>query len=333
MADPFSIPDNSVTSAARIPVHAWPWLGGVVGLMVAGLDIAANHYLRLSVDYENNALLVWMLASLFFGLLGYMGGRLAQARRRAAHDAATIHQQFRELEATRAQVVEHEKLASIGRMAAGVAHEVRNPLAVIGSATSLLAEGLPADDAEGHKAASFVREEIARLDGFIGALLDFVRPVALERRQGPVRPSLEHAVTLAGSVMPSQADVRVDVPEAATRWSFDADLLAQLVSALVINAAEAVADDGRIRITAAVDGATLVIEVVDDGPGIDPEVVERLFEPFVTTRARGTGLGLPMAQRIARAHGGWIESVPGVGLGPAGRGACIRVFVPASEAS
>ena len=326
------MPDDSAMSAARIPVRVWPWVGVSIGLVVAGLDVAANHYLRLSVDYENNALAVWVLTSLFFGLVGYLGGRLAQARRRAAHDAATIHRQLRELESTRAQVVEHEKLASIGRMAAGVAHEVRNPLAVIGSATSLLAEGLPAEDAEGHKAASFVREEIARLDGFIGALLDFVRPVALERRHGPVRPSLEHAVTLAGSVMPPRADVRVDVPEAATRWSFDADLLAQLVSALVINAAEAIADDGRIRVAAAVDRATLIVDVIDDGPGIDPEVADRLFEPFVTTRARGTGLGLPMAQRIAQAHGGRIEPVPAAGLGPAGRGACFRVFVPALEA-
>ena len=98
---------------------------------------------------------------------------------------------------------------------------------------------------------------------------------------------------------------------------------------LLTNAAEAVAPGGRIAVRVASEAAALRIDVADDGPGVAPEQRAQIFEPFVTTKPRGTGLGLAMAQRIVEAHGGTLAFVDGAGAGAGGAGACFRLVVPA----
>lgn len=108
----------------------------------------------------------------------------------------------------------------------------------------------------------------------------------------------------------------------------DADLLAQVLLGLLLNAADAVAERGRIVVRAMADDAAVTVEVADDGPGVPPADAEQVFEPFFTTKAGGTGLGLAMALRIAQAHGGTLELAPGRGAGANGAGACFRLRLP-----
>jgi signal transduction histidine kinase len=264
-----------------------------------------------------------------FGALGFAVGRLAIQRQRARRDADTIERQLRQLEDAQRALVQQEKLAAIGRLAAGVAQEVRNPLGVIRASAALVREGFaPGDDA--FRACQFIVDESDRLNVLVTTLLDFSRPTRPRIEAVDVERVLDHALELAGdSIRARGAVVAREIAPASGAVRADAHLLAQVLLDLVTNAAEAVEPGGRIAVRVASEAAALRIDVADDGPSVPVEQRAQLFEPFVTTKPRGTGLGLAMAQRIVEAHGGTLVFVDGAGAGAGGAGACFRLVVPA----
>lgn len=263
------------------------WLYGLLG---AGLGVADIVLLRVfDVAIEHNGVDVgWALMALFsvsLGGLGFAVGRLSEAK-------AELHAAQEELVATRA-------LAQMGRMAANVAHEVRNPLGVIRSSAALMAESLPPEaerDAvmeESAQASAFIIEEVDRLDAYVGRILAVARPLAPER--GPV--ALDHAVARAARL----ADLPCTVQGHARSIHADEELLVRLLLGLLRNAQEAGASTATVTLR---DGDPVVVQVQDDGPGLSAADAAHAFEPFFTTKATGTGLGLAQARRIAEAHGG-----------------------------
>jgi signal transduction histidine kinase len=263
-----------------------------------------------------------------YGVLGWVIGRLVEARERAAADARTISEQLQALAASQHALMHSEKLAAIGRLAAGVAHEVRNPLGVIRASASMLEEGSALDD-DARQACRFIREEIDRLNGLITSLLAFARPT--EPRLASVAPDavIDRALRLATPEAERRRIALVrDTPPALPDVRADPDLLAQVLLGLLVNATEAVGEQGRIVVRASADAAAVTVDVADDGPGVAPGNAEQVFEPFFTTKASGTGLGLAMALRIAQAHGGTLELAPGAGAGAGGAGACFRLRLP-----
>ena len=308
----------------------WDWIGLVVGGLVGLSDYAL--FLAMGspkVSPPPPGVFATGLA-LVFGALGFAVGRLALARQRARRDADTIARQLRALEEAQRTLVQQEKLAAIGRLAAGVAHEVRNPLGVIRASASMVQGSFaPGDDA--YRACEFICEEIDRLNALITALLGFARPTELALAPVAVEEVVGRALELA---RPALERRRLRVEHAShgipARLRADPDLLAQVLLDLVLNAAEAAPEGGRISVGVGGDGANGVrIDVSDDGPGVPAERRQSIFEPFVTTKVRGTGLGLPMAVRITEAHGGTLAYVPDAGLGAGGAGACFRVEPPA----
>jgi two-component system sensor histidine kinase HydH len=186
-----------------------------------------------------------------------------------------------------------------------------------------------AEDDEGSRACRFIVEEIDRLDGLITALLNFSRPVVTRAQEVEVGPIVARALELARRVVEgAAAELVQEAPPTAVRAVVDADLLSQVVLDLVTNAAEALEQPGRIVVRTAARGGELHIDVADDGPGVEVDEALRVFEPFYTTKASGTGLGLAMAARIAEAHAGRLAVVHGAGAGSGGRGACFRLELP-----
>ena len=312
-----------------------PWWGVLAGVAFGVLDtwLLAHWGVRMTLGEQSGAPWVAAYLSLNFAALGFAIGHLALARERARTDAATIRAQAADLEETRQRAAQNEKLAAIGRLAAGVAHEVRNPLGVIRASASMLRETGP-DDEEGSRACRFIVEEIDRLDGLITALLNFSRPVVTRARETEIGPVVTRALDLAGRVVEGTPAELVHEPAAReVRAVVDADLVSQVVLDLVTNAAEALENAGRIVVRTAERDGALHIDVADDGPGIPAEEAARVFEPFYTTKASGTGLGLAMAARIAEAHAGRLAVVDGAGAGPGGRGACFRLELPLRPAA
>jgi two-component system sensor histidine kinase HydH len=307
----------------------WDWIGLAAGVAM-GLADYGVFVVMGSPDLSPPNPAVFALAlALIFGALGFAVGRLAIQRQRARRDADTIARQLRQLEDAQRALVQQEKLAAIGRLAAGVAHEVRNPLGVIRASAAMVREGFaPGDDA--YRACQFICDESDRLNGLVTTLLDFSRPTQPRIEAVDVERVLDHALELAGdSIRARDAKVEREIAPATGAVRADARLLAQVLLDLLINAAEAVEVGGRIAVRVASEAAALRIDVADDGPGVAPAQRTSIFEPFVTTKPRGTGLGLAMAQRIAEAHGGTLAFVDGAGAGAGGAGACFRLVVPA----
>jgi two-component system sensor histidine kinase HydH len=225
-------------------------------------------------------------------------------------------------------VLQNEKLAAIGRLAAGIAHEVRNPLGVIRSSAAMVQEGFAAGE-DAWRACEFIREETIRLDGLTSKLLDFARPRPLRLESVSLEKAVAHALQLAAPELERRRiGVSLEGVGEAPGLEADADLLAQLVLDLVVNAAEAAGEAGRLVLRAQAGHDDVVLEVADSGPGVALGAAEQIFEPFFTTKTRGTGLGLAMVARIVQAHGGSVEIAQGRGAGPGGAGACFRVRLP-----
>ncbi|HEX2483963.1 MAG TPA: ATP-binding protein [Myxococcota bacterium] len=306
-------------------------LGTAAGLVLGATDtlLLAWSGVEMTFAGRDASLLVGATFTSSLAIFGFLAGRLALARARVRADAETIRAQGEALAASQRVAFENEKLAAIGRLAAGIAHEVRNPLGVVRASASLVQEHFHDGD-DAHRACRFIVEETDRLDGLIASLLAFARPNALALRAVPVAQLVSRAEGLAREALATRgaALVRRDGGALDETVTADSELLAQLVLGLVTNAAEAVAPGGTIELRARCDDGRVAIAVADDGPGVPPADRERVFEPFFTTKERGTGLGLAMADRIARAHGGTLRVVPGAGAGPGGRGACFELSLP-----
>ncbi|MEQ9322103.1 MAG: ATP-binding protein [Polyangiaceae bacterium] len=301
-----------------------PLLGLAAGIAIGVVDLTVLLLIGVEMTWRGTNLIVPVMGvfTATFAALGFTIGHLTDAR-------VQLAARLGELQHTQAQVLQYEKLASIGRMAAGVAHEVRNPLGVIKSSAALLVESLPDGDEDGRRAGRFIREEIDRLDDFIRALLDFSRPIEPRRCEVSLDELVDRVERLTeASQRRTGASLEVKSVGART-WMLDADLLCRAVVALATNACQAAGEGGRVLIRIDADQGRIV--VADDGEGVDPEIRERVFEPFVTTKAKGTGLGSSMAARIVEAHGGRIVIVDGQGLGPRGAGARFEVRLAPDE--
>jgi signal transduction histidine kinase len=221
-------------------------------------------------------------------------GRLAQ-QFNSMTAALKEHQRLR---------VETEKLTGIGRLAAGVAHEINNPLAVIlGYARLLRRKAHGALEVE----LGIVEDEAIRCQLIVEGLLDLARPIKLERERVAIREICVEAVERLQEAQRLPTD-KIEIDGNATIEA-SAPRLRQVLMNLIQNAAEAAGPSGSVRATIRTEGdGAVVIAVSDTGPGITNEHREKLFEPFFTTKPKGTGLGLAISKAIARAHGGDIEA-------------------------
>ncbi len=220
------------------------------------------------------------------------------------------------------KLVQSEKLAGVGRLAAGVAHEINNPLGVILGYLKLLRRR--ADRALDEDLA-VVEEEAHRCQEIVSGLLDLSRPALLARVPVSLRElclAVESLLREAGVL----ASVSVRVEGAAAALASPGKLR-QVVENLLRNAAEAAGPGGWVRVAIESADGFARLSVEDSGPGLSPTVRERLFEPFFTTRERGTGLGLAVSRAIARAHGGELTAG-----GAAGGGARFTLRLPAPAA-
>lgn len=196
-----------------------------------------------------------------------------------------------------------QRLVALGSMSSVMAHELRNPLASLKGHAQLLAEDLEdAGDDKRHAKAERVVAEAERLEQLTTTLLDFVRDGPIERTRVSPAEIVDRALMDLG-----RDRVQVDLAAAPAMLEVDATRLARAIHNLVDNALQA-APDGAVELAFARDGGDTILTVRDHGPGLPPGGEAQIFEPFVTTRVRGTGLGLAVARRIAEQHGGTLTA-------------------------
>lgn len=251
-----------------------------------------------------------VLPSIYLLDLGYLvlviavGSSLA---RRFVDDA-------NELAAAQEELVQRERLAAIGEMSAVVAHEVRNPVAIVLNAAASMRKH--PEDRE--TLLRIIEDEAGRLTQMVTDLLLYARPATLQFVEEPFSAILESALGTIRKANPDAAvDVEVSLPADMPPLECDIRLIHQAIVNLVTNALQAEGRKGPVRVAASLDRARdeVRLTVSDDGNGIAPDLRDRIFRPFFTTRATGTGLGLAVVQRSIEAHGGRLTYEDNAGRG------------------
>ncbi|HET6879855.1 MAG TPA: ATP-binding protein [Pirellulales bacterium] len=222
-----------------------------------------------------------------------------------------IKQVVEELQRTRREAVRAERLAAVGELAAGVAHEMRNPLTSVKLLIQAVQRNQTAASADAER-LKVVEQEIARMETTIKELLDFARPPKLRRVRHDVRETLQRALTLAaGRAQQGKVLIEEQLGSAPAMVDADPQQLDQVFVNLLLNAVEAMANGGSLHVTIdRPDKGHGMLRIVfrDTGTGIPDEVMVRLFEPFVTSKERGIGLGLAISRRIMQEHGGSLTA-------------------------
>lgn len=276
------------------------------------------------------AVLVWVTwaASALAGLVRRASERLRGLNAELRHNQEQLETRIAErtlqLEETQAQVLHQEKMAAFGLLAAGIAHEVGNPLTSISALVQLLERRNP--DEYTRERLGQVSGQLVRIQAILRELVTFSRPASDQRGRVFLKDVVDEALGIAkyyrgGKSRTITAAVPADLPPLAGVR----DQLVQVVFNLVLNAIDATGKGGTVAVAAEPVADRLVLTVTDDGHGIPPEVRDRLFRPYFTTKKHGTGLGLFVIRKIVEAHAGTVtvDSEPG-------RGTRFRVELPAS---
>lgn len=224
-------------------------------------------------------------------------------------------QALADLQTNQQRLVESEKMAALGRMAATVVHELRTPMVIIGGYARNLLKNLP-DNQAWTSDLAVIRDEVSRLEDVIERLLFYARPTDPERTPGNLNRCIESLVFyLAEEIEAHRIRVHLDLAPDLSDTLFDDRQMRQVFLNLVSNAIQAMENGGELTIASARQDDCIVITLSDTGSGIAPSNLRRIFEPFFTTKPRGTGLGLHITHRIIQGHGGHIEvaSKPGEG--------------------
>jgi signal transduction histidine kinase len=306
---------------AIIETLRWGMLVVGVGGSLSGLVMGYNMARRLSHSIAQLSVRIRDAAGRLNRDLGSVTlqpqGDLADLDRQMEHVLDEIGRTIDQLQQREHEVLRTEQLAAVGQLAAGVAHELRNPLTSI---KMLVQTGLEGDPPPGLPAEDLavVEQEVRRMEGYIRAFLDFARPPRSERRRTDLGAVVRRALTLTeGRARRQQVALTEELPPEPVPLDIDPEQVQQVLVNLLLNAIDALPRGGEVAVAVRPpeDGGPAEVSVRDNGPGIAAAVRARLFQPFVTGKPDGVGLGLSICKRLVEAHGGTIsaEDAPGGG--------------------
>jgi signal transduction histidine kinase len=234
-----------------------------------------------------------------------------QRSRRSAEQLSVANAQIQQAEEA---VRRSDRLAALGQLSAGLAHELRNPLGTIRGSAEMLTRSVSAENEVAREVAGFIATEVDRANSLITRFLHFARPLELRPDQADLTQTIDRAVANVERETPGIAiykNYALEIPP----FSFDAELMERVLYNLILNAAQATPAGGAVTVKTRAAGETVEISVIDRGAGIEAGNMGAIFNPFFTTKAAGVGLGLAIVAKIVDEHGGKIavESEPGKG--------------------
>jgi signal transduction histidine kinase len=227
-----------------------------------------------------------------------------------------LDQNRRELdELHKREMARAEHLATLGELAAGLAHEIRNPLAGIAGVVDVMGKELP-PHSPSRTVLGEVQREVFHIQAILNDLLSYARPRPPDFHPADLNTTIEQAILLSRQqVLTKPIQIQFEANSSLPKVRHDPALIQQVVLNLLLNGIQAISGSGQIRVNLTQEGEQAVIQVCDTGRGISAEALPKIFKPFFTTRSEGTGLGLSLAKGIVHSHGGNIEasSTPGKG--------------------
>jgi len=263
---------------------------------------------------------------------GNLTNTLAEARRRQFEKTKAVADQLaeanRNLQQAEEAVRRSDRLAALGQLAAGLAHELRNPLGTIRASAEMLNRSIASENEVAREMAGFISSEVDRTNSLVTRFLDFVRPLELRPAPADLAQVLDRAVAMvereaAARGVTVYKNYSPDIPP----FPLDAELMERVFYNLLANAGQATAPGGAVTVKTRPADGNAEISVIDRGEGIEPKLIDTIFNPFFTTKPDGVGLGLAICSKIVDQHGGKIavESEPG-------KGSVFRVYLPMAEA-
>lgn len=281
--------------------------------------------------------------NLFFFLAAIIVNRFAVENRRQTHRYQRLAEQLADtnlrLERAQAEARRSERLAALGQLSAGLAHEIRNPLGIIKGSAEILSQRLSRSEPLAAELAGYISSEVNRLSALVARFLDFARPLRLELQPSSLAGIADRALhSVAANWNGPQVRVTRRYQENLPDIPLDDQFCEQIFVNLAQNAYEAMSEKGggdlQVSLSLAERAGRQGIEatVADTGPGVSAELREQIFNPFVTTKKAGVGLGLSIVSKIVDEHQGSIELAPtGSGLAGGATGACFIIFFPLAE--
>jgi signal transduction histidine kinase len=320
-----------------LPVVSAATALGVFGTLLFTL-LAAGSYLSflLFIDWSRYGMgpaeiTQLTLRMVFLAMVGNLANALAEELRAQSEKHRRTAEQLAEagvhIERAEEAVRRSDRLAALGQLSAGLAHELRNPLGTIKASAEMLSRNVAAENEVAREMAGFIASEVDRTNSLVTRFLQFARPLQLRLENADLARMLDRAIAAVEREAPGIAIYRNYAPEIPP-FPFDAELMERVFYNLVLNAAQATAPGGAVTVKTRAAGGTVEISVIDRGAGIDAQHLDGIFNPFFTTKPQGVGLGLAIVSKIVDEHGGKIavESEPG-------KGSIFRVLLPMERAA
>jgi len=262
--------------------------------------------------------------------IAVLGGYLSRIQRRTREQlertGSQLNTAYQKLNETFDQLRHSDRLAALGQLSAGIAHEIRNPLGSIQGAVDILAQDLSSEDPKS-EFAQIARKEVSRLEKLTGEILQFSKPAPPKQLPIDWREIIDAACRLCSDQARRQGVeiVTMDAPQEIMIF-VDPEQVKQVLINMLINAIQAQPGGGRITMDAHRAGSEWVLSVKDSGAGMTQEQLDRIFDPFFTTRREGTGLGLSISFQLVKNNGGRIRATS-----EPGQGACFHISFPALQ--
>lgn len=312
-----------------------------------------SYLIPARAEYDINAEAYELLGIriLFFFLAAILINRFVIENRRQVVRyqslSETLADSNRQLQRAQAEARRAERLAALGQLSAGLAHEIRNPLGIIKGSAEMLQQKFGASHPAAGELSGYISTEVTRLNALVSRFLDFARPSRLELKPVDIRQVVDRALEIAHHRYPElhvsiERHIATDLPPVLA----DEQMCEQVFVNLILNAYEAMSPENdpenggqnlapstpKITIAISRDSTNglsgVGVEIQDSGPGVPDELREQIFNPFVSSKKTGVGLGLSIVAKIVDDHGGSIQLISRA----AGTGACFRVFLPAAAA-
>jgi len=314
-----------------IPILAAAVLFGLRGGLGAALFASLAYFPHISMhwhnhnsDYALNQYAEIVIFNLVGVVTGLVGDSSRRSRSRSERTAAELQKAYTDLRQTFEQLLQADRLTSLGELSSAVVHEVRNPLGSIKGAVEIMEDALPADSPQ-REFADIAKREVERLDRLVGEFLRFARPPKPAVAPADINEVMRAVATLTHQQAAVQkVCVETNLAPQLPLVKIDAEQIKQVLLNLTINALQAMPKGGQIVLRTLLENEkqSVVVEVEDKGGGVDPAIAARIFDPFFSTKEKGVGLGLSIAYKIAVQHGGSLTVRNGT------HGAIFRLSLP-----
>lgn len=287
------------------------WRGGLAAAALASATYLPHiffHWHHTEYNYALNQYAEITLFLLVGGVIGLLGDQNRRERRRAEEINAELQKAYSELRQTVSQLLQAERLSSLGEIAAGVVHEIRNPLGAIRGAVEIMEDELAAGSPR-REFAAIAKSEVERLNKIVGEFLHFARPAKPEKKIINVN-EIVHSVRhlIEQQALAQNVSLEENLAENLPLVLLDAEQIKQILLNLAINSLQAMSNGGKLTFQTFADDKNLAVSVTDTGGGIDDSIIDKIFDPFFTTKEKGLGLGLSVAFRIAQQHGAVLQA-------------------------